>query len=46
MSADAAKILEIVSAWCIEANDVGGVDAGDLAWRLEQAGYPLPDIED
>ena len=22
---------------------VGGVDAGDLAWRLKQAGYPLPD---
>ncbi|MFI0768593.1 hypothetical protein ACH4TQ_27455 [Streptomyces sp. NPDC021218] len=38
-----AEVLGIVSAWCIEANDVGGVDAGDLAWRLEQAGHPLPD---
>lgn len=38
-------VLRIVSAWCIEANDVGGVDAGDLSWRLEQAGYPLPDEE-
>ncbi|MCZ1006366.1 hypothetical protein [Streptomyces lydicus] len=35
-------VLEIVSAWCVESNDIGGIDAGDLAWRLEQAGYPLP----
>lgn len=36
-------VLRIVSDWCIEANEVGGVDAGDLAWRLEEAGFPLPD---
>ena len=42
----AAEVLRIVSAWCVEANDTGGIDAGDLAWRLEQAGYPLPDVED
>lgn len=38
-----AAVLRIVSDWCIEANEVGGVDAGDLAYRLETAGYPLPD---
>lgn len=37
--------LRIVNDWCIEANEVGGVDAGDLVFRLEQAGYPLPDDE-
>ena len=36
------RVIQIVSDWCIEANNVGGVDAGDLAWRLEDAGYPLP----
>lgn len=36
-------VLRIVSDWCVEANNIGGVDAGDLAWRLEQAGYPLPE---
>jgi hypothetical protein len=36
------KILTIVSDWCIEANEVGGVDAGDLAFRLEEAGFSLP----
>lgn len=43
--AEAARdeVLRIVSAWCVEANDVGGVDAGDLAWRLEQAGFRLPE---
>jgi len=43
--AEAARddVLRIVSAWCIEANENGGVDAGDLAWRLEQAGHPLPE---
>jgi hypothetical protein len=39
----ATAILRIVSDWCIEANEVGGVEAGDLAYRLEQAGFPLPD---
>ncbi|MGW3308155.1 hypothetical protein ACWDG9_16395 [Streptomyces sp. NPDC001073] len=37
--------LRIVSEWCIESNDCGGIDAGDLAWRLEQAGYRLPGDE-
>lgn len=41
--AASADVLHIVSDWCIEANEVGGVDAGDLAWRLEQAGYPFAD---
>lgn len=36
-------VLRIVAAWCTEANEHGGLDAGDLAWRLETAGYPLPD---
>jgi hypothetical protein len=43
LTAAAKDVLRIVEAWCIEANNVGGVDAGDLAWRLEQAGYPFPD---
>lgn len=37
------NILRIVSGWCIEANENGGVDAGDLAFRLTDAGYELPD---
>lgn len=37
------RILDIVNNWCIEANDVGGVDATDLAFRLLEAGYALPD---
>lgn len=40
-----ADVLRLVSAWCVEANETGGVDAGDLAWRLQQAGHPLPDEE-
>ena len=43
MKAERAEILRIVSAWCVEANNQGGIDAGDLAWRLEQAGHPLPE---
>ncbi|MEU9793799.1 hypothetical protein AB0E27_24755 [Streptomyces sparsogenes] len=39
------EVLGIVTAWCVEANETGGVDATDLAWRLEQAGHPLPDEE-
>lgn len=38
-------VLRIVSDWCVEANEIGGIDAGDLAWRLEQAGYPLPEAD-
>lgn len=40
------EALRIVSDWCVEANENGGVDAGDLAFRLEQAGFPLPDDPD
>ncbi|MGW3196267.1 hypothetical protein ACWDBD_17110 [Streptomyces sp. NPDC001118] len=36
------EVLRIVSDWVIESNDTGGIDAGDLTWRLEQAGYQLP----
>ncbi|MFF9894930.1 hypothetical protein [Streptomyces longispororuber] len=38
-------VLRIVSDWVIESNDCGGIDAGDLTWRLQQAGYELPDEE-
>lgn len=43
--AEAARddVLRIVSGWCIESNNHGGIDAGDLAWRLEQAGHHLPE---
>jgi hypothetical protein len=41
-----AAILKIVSGWCVEYNDIGGTDAGDLAWNLQAAGYPLPEEED
>ncbi|MFJ1995282.1 hypothetical protein [Streptomyces asiaticus] len=44
--AERDEVLRIVSDWCTEANDVGGVDATDLAFRLERAGHPLPDEED
>ncbi len=40
--AERADALRIVSEWCVEANEVGGVDAGDLAWRLQEAGHVLP----
>ncbi|WP_433699081.1 hypothetical protein [Nocardiopsis sp. CA-288880] len=39
-SADA--ILAVVAEWCRESWEVGGINAGDLAWRLSEAGYPLP----
>ncbi|KAB8167047.1 hypothetical protein FH609_011630 [Streptomyces sp. 3MP-14] len=38
------EVLSIVARWCTAA-EVGGVDAGDLAWDLDQAGYPLPDAD-
>lgn len=41
-----AEVLGIVAAWCVEANDIGGVDAGDLAWRLKEAGHQLPDTDE
>jgi hypothetical protein len=37
------QALRIVSEYCVESNDVGGIDATDLAFRFEQAGYKLPD---
>lgn len=40
------EVMGIVGEWCVEANDVGGVDATDLAFRLDAAGYRLPDDED
>lgn len=43
---DLATVMRIVTAWCVEYNDFGGVDAEDLAWRLEEAGHPLPDPEE
>jgi len=39
-SADA--VLAVVAEWCRESWEVGGINAGDLAWRLSEAGYPLP----
>lgn len=36
------EVMSIVSDWCTEANEVGGVDATDLAFRLDSAGYRLP----
>lgn len=41
-----ATILRIVADWCTEYYDIGGIDAGDLAWRLRQAGHPLPTGKD
>lgn len=43
LKGDTSRVLHIVAAWCTQANDIGGVDAGDLAWHLEQAGFELPD---
>ncbi|MBH1939253.1 hypothetical protein I5Q34_34200 [Streptomyces sp. AV19] len=43
-STDLDQVLRIVAAWCAGANDGDDVDADDLAWQLERAGYPLPDI--
>ncbi|MEU9792920.1 hypothetical protein AB0E27_20220 [Streptomyces sparsogenes] len=40
-----AEVLAIVADWYAAVNDGHGLDAGDLAWRLEQAGHPLPDEE-
>lgn len=40
---DRAKILAIVSAYVSESNDCGGLGANELADRLEQAGFALPE---
>lgn len=41
--ADKVNILKIVEEWCVEYNDVGGIDATDLAFRLGRAGYSFPE---
>lgn len=43
MDADAETMRKIVWDWIAESNDVGGVDADDLGWRMEQAGCCPPD---
>lgn len=45
MSDDVEIIRKIVWDWITESNDVGGVDAGDLAGRMEQAGFGPPPEE-
>lgn len=44
LKAERDQVLRLVADWCTEANDIGGVDAGDLAWRLEAAGFPLHEL--
>lgn len=39
-------VLRVVSDWVTEANNNGGIDADDLAWRLEQARYKLPEEDE
>jgi hypothetical protein len=39
----AAAVLRVVARWLASAHRVGYVNAGDLAWCLAQAGYPLPE---
>jgi uncharacterized protein YigA (DUF484 family) len=43
LTLDIMKIMEIVCDYVVESNDVGGIDANDLASRLEAAGFDLPD---
>lgn len=43
---DRAKILDLVSAYVVECNDCGGLDANDLVTRLSDAGFELPGGED
>ncbi|MEU5426895.1 hypothetical protein AB0H73_15000 [Streptomyces olivoreticuli] len=38
------KVLRIVATWYCAVNDGSGFNANDLAWDLEKAGYPLPDV--
>lgn len=35
--------VRIAWEFIIESNNSGGIDAGDLAIRLERAGFPCPD---
>lgn len=41
-----AKVMQIVSEYVTASNDFGGLDANDLAFRLEQAGHPLPEVDE
>lgn len=38
-----ADVMRMVTEFVVESNDCGGIDANDLASRLEQAGHPLPE---
>jgi hypothetical protein len=40
------RILQIVTEYVIESNDVGGIDCNDLVSRLEAAGFELPEGEE
>lgn len=44
--AERDKLLEIINEFCIEYNNSGGIDAGDLAYRTESAGFEFPPDED
>lgn len=37
------QALRIASEYCVESNEMGGIDATDLAFRFERAGLKLPD---
>lgn len=39
-------VMQIVTDYVIESNDVGGIDCNDLADRLRTAGYPLVGDDD
>lgn len=34
-------VMQIVTDYVVESNDIGGLDCNDLADRLRTAGYPL-----
>ncbi|MCX4543817.1 hypothetical protein [Streptomyces sp. NBC_01565] len=39
-------VMQIVTDYVIESNDIGGIDCNDLADRLRTAGYPLVGDDD
>ncbi|WP_327300421.1 hypothetical protein [Streptomyces goshikiensis] len=41
-----APVMEIVTEYVVESNDIGGLDCNDLADRLRTAGYPLVGDDD
>ncbi|MFF4644925.1 hypothetical protein [Streptomyces sp. NPDC001389] len=41
-----APVMQIVTDYVIESNDIGGIDCNDLADRLRTAGYPLVGDDD